>query len=279
MRIEFFHLRFPSSLRLGIQQFAAKLLQIGTGLCFESCLPPPSTKNISMPNTLTLGGAKVFNGNYLLTDGTSFNTSSGLAANVAPLTGAQIATITGTGVNSVAVDLGTGADTLLINTTLTGTAATAANSLMNLRGGNDSVIVNSNVTAYRIDGFGGNDTLVIGTATVANSLINGGIGADSILVNAGATLINTQISASTANNATDGIDTIAIAAGSTATGSFITNFSKANDVLIVGGSGPLSFAATSFTGTITRNTVGVNAFNVDLFNWLAQGTGNAIKLI
>jgi hypothetical protein len=232
-----------------------------------------------MPNTLTLaGGGAAFAGNYSLTDGTSFNTSSGLLASALPLTAANSATISGTGVTNVAVDLGTGADTLLITTALTGTLQTDANSLVNLNGGNDSVIISANVSNYRIDGLSQNDTLLIGAATISNSLITGGTGADSIIVGAGSTLNTVQISASNANVANDGVDTITIAAGSTATGSSITNFSKENDILIVGGSGPLSFASSSFTGTITQNTVGIAAFNTDVYNWLATG-GNRIVLI
>jgi hypothetical protein len=237
-----------------------------------------------MPNTLTLGGANAFNGNYQLTDGTSFNTSSGFLAASAPLSpNNNSAIITGTGVTNVAVDLGTGFDTLLINTTLTGSGASSANSLISLGGGNDSVTVSSNVTDYRIDGTGGNDTLVVGAVTITNGLITGGIGADSIVIGAGSTLTNSQISASTVNNKTDGNDTITIAAGSTATGSFITNFSKASDTLIIGGSTINStdfatfatgtYGSFSLVGLTGQTLTDITALNT----WL--GGSNGITLI
>jgi hypothetical protein len=233
-----------------------------------------------MTNTLTLGGANAFNGNYLLTDGTSFNTSSGLAANAVGLSPQNnTATITGTGVTDVAVDLGTGFDTLLINTTLTGSGPSALNSLINMGGGQDSVTVSSNVTGYSIDGFGGSDTLVVGAVTLTNTLINGGIGADSIDIGAGATLTTTQISASSVGNATDGNDTITIAAGSTATGSFITNFSKANDVLVINGdavAGLNALAAGTYSATSYAAAAGASA-DADLIAWL--GGTNGITLI
>jgi hypothetical protein len=233
-----------------------------------------------MPNTLTLGGANAFNGNYQLTDGTSFNTSSGLAANAVGLSPQNnSATITGTGVTNVAVDLGTGFDTLLINTTLTGSGPSSAISLISLGGGNDSVTVSSAVSGYRIDGFGGDDTLVVGAVTLTNTLINGGLGADSITIGAGATLTTTQISASNANIATDGVDTITIVAGSTATGSFITNFSKANDVLVINGgavAGLNALAAGTYSSTSYAAAAGVSA-DADLIAWL--GGTNGITLI
>jgi hypothetical protein len=224
-----------------------------------------------MSNTLTLGST-----DYLLTDGTSFNTSSGLAAGSATLATTNAATITGTGVSSVAVDLGASADTLVINTTLTGSSNTAANSVVQLGGGADIVTINSAVSNYRIDGGTSNDTLVI-NANLSGTLIAGSAGADSIVFSSG-TITGGQLSVGVTTSAGDGADTLTIATGAKGVGTFITNFSGAQDTLIIGGTtitGLASLTAGSYSGAQYAATAGsIQA----LTDWLNDG-GNKITLI
>jgi Ca2+-binding RTX toxin-like protein len=240
-----------------------------------------------MAPTLTLGTTaySLTDGDYALTNGTSFNTSSGFAATATPLSATNSATIKNGPVSNVAVDLGAGYDTLVINTTMTGAQVNGnfTNSVINAGAGNDSVVVNSAVSNYRIDGSSANDTLVI-NANLTGVVLVGGTGADSIRLASG-TFTNSQISAAAANdvaNITDGNDTINIAAETSSSGVFITNFSKANDTLIIGGTtlsgSSFSNMATGVTYTATNypSTAGANAV---LAAWLQQGTGNGITLI
>jgi hypothetical protein len=224
-----------------------------------------------MSNTLTLG-----NTDYLLTDGTSFNTSSGLAVGSPTLASTNAATITGTGVSSVAVDLGASADTLVINTTLTGTLNTAANSLVQLGGGADIVTINSAVSDYRIDGGGANDTLVI-NANLSDTVITGSTGADSIVFSSG-TITGGQLSVGVASPAADGADTLTILAGAKGVGTFITNFSGAQDTLIIGGT-TITGLGDLAIGSYSAAQYGATAGSVQaLTDWLADG-GNKITLI
>jgi hypothetical protein len=224
-----------------------------------------------MSNTLTLGST-----DYLLTDGTSFNSSSGLAPGSATLASTNAATITGTGVTHVAVDLGASADTLVINTTLTGSSNTALNSLVQLGGGNDIVTINSAVSNYRIDGGVLSDTLVI-NANLSGTLITGNAGADSIEFNSG-TITGGQLSVGSTTSTIDGADTLTIATGAKGVGTFITNFNGDQDTLIIGGTtitglGDLtigSYTAAQYAATANSNQL--------LTDWLADG-GNKITLI
>jgi Ca2+-binding RTX toxin-like protein len=271
MRIELFHLRFPRGYRLLLRQFAAKLIRVGSWLTFETDLPP-SPQKLSMSNTLTLGST-----DYLLTDGTSFNSSSGLAPGSATLASTNAATITGTGVTHVAVDLGASADTLVINTTLTGSSNIAANSVVQLGGGNDIVTINSAVSDYRIDGGGANDTLVI-NANLSGTVITGSAGADSIVFSSG-TITGSQLSVGTTTFAGDNAaDTLTILAGAKGVNTFITNFNAAQDTLIIGGTtitGLGDLAAGSYSGAQYAATAGsIQA----LTDWLNDG-GNKITLI
>ena len=238
-----------------------------------------------MAGTLTLGNSgALFDGDYLLTDGTSFNTSSALSPTATPLIDNNSATITSGAVSSVAVDLGAGNDTLLINTTLTGSGSNDANSLISLGGGLDVATINAAVSGYRIDTGAGSDTLVI-AANVSNSVITGSGGFDSITLKAGATITGGQISSGpNSTNTNDGNDTITLESGSVGAGTFLTNFSKANDTLIVGGLtidsaelGTLAsgnYTAISTVGLSGQSLTDVNALNA----WLAAG-GNSITLI
>ena len=238
-----------------------------------------------MAGTLTLGNSgALFDGDYLLTDGTSFNTSSGLSPTASPLTNNNSATITSGGVSSVAVDLGAGNDTLLINTTLTGSGSDNANSLISLGAGFDVATINAAVSGYRIDAGAASDTLVI-AANVSNSVITGSGGSDSITLKAGATIFGGQISSGpNATSTNDGNDTITLEAGSKGVGTFFTNFSKANDFLIItDGSGTETFNGVASFGTLTGNVTAADyatAFgtNNNLYQWLSDG-GNSITLI
>jgi Ca2+-binding RTX toxin-like protein len=176
----------------------------------------------------------------------------------------------------LAVDLGSGYDTLVINTTLTGTSNTAANSVVQLGGGNDIVTVNSNISNYRIDGGALNDTLVI-NANLNNTIVTGGAGADSIVFSSG-TVTGGQLSVGVASPAADGADTLTIATGAKGVGTFITNFSGAQDTLIIGGTiitGLASLAIGSYNAALYAATAGSN---VALYSWLADG-GNRITLV
>jgi Ca2+-binding RTX toxin-like protein len=223
-----------------------------------------------MSNTLTLGST-----DYLLTDGTSFNNSSGLGATSPTLAAANAATITGTGVSSVAVDLGASADTLVINTTLTGSGNTNANSVLQLGAGTDIVTINSAVSDYRIDAGSANDTLVI-NANLSNTIITGGSGADSIVFSSG-TITGGQLAVGYATP-TDGADTLTILAGAKGSGTFITNFNGAQDTLIIGGTTITGLASLTI-GSYSAAQYGATAGSVQaLTDWLADG-GNRITLI
>jgi hypothetical protein len=184
----------------------------------------------------------------------------------------------------VAVDLGGGSDTLLINTTLTGSGSGNANSLISLGAGFDVATINAAVSGYRIDAGAANDTLVI-AANVTNSVITGAGGSDSITLKTGATITGGQISVGVNSTTTnDGNDTITLEAGSKGAGTVFTNFSKANDFLIItDGSGTETFNGVASFGTLTGNVtaaVYATAFgtNNNLYQWLSDG-GNAITLI
>ena len=250
-----------------------------------------------MPNTLTLGTTSYYGGTYLTTDNTVF---SAVTAGTNPVGVTfnfnDTVTITGTGITATGFDTKAGNDSLVINTTLTATTSDpAANKLIDLGAGNDIVKVNANVTGYNIQAGVGNDTLVISTGvTATNTIFSGSIGSDLIAVQG--TINGGQIAATGASPSptTEGNDTIVFATGSVATDLLVTQFTIANDTLIIGGTfDPNTFAfsggtvinAADFTlagataGTYTQVTNTGGSADITLLNaWLAAG-GNRITLI
>lgn len=223
---------------------------------------PPSN---SVPNT------------YPVNDNTSYSSlpASSPAPAVTFLLNDSV-TITGSGATNLGLNTKVGHDTLVINTTLTGSGATAANSLIQLGGGNDIVTINSAVSNYRIDGGAANDTLVI-NANLSGTVITGNSGADSILFASG-TITGGQLSVGSTTVVADGADTLTIATGAKGVGTFITNFSRAQDTLIIG-STTITGLASLATGSYNAAQYGATAgANDALYSWLNDG-GNRITLI
>jgi len=255
-----------------------------------------------MPNTLTLGTASYYGGDYLTTDNTVF---SAVTAGPNPVGVTfnfdDTVTIAGTGVTATGFNTKAGNDSFVINTTLTATTSDpAANKLIDLGSGNDIVKVNANVTGYNIQAGVGNDTLVISTGvTATNTVFSGSTGADLLVIQG--TVIGGQIaatggvSATNPNPATDGNDTIIFATGSSVSGVIVNSFSISNDTLIIGGTftgdkynvgtgtiitGSDFTAAGAVIGTALTSVTntGSNADISVLNAWLAAG-GNKITLI
>ena len=209
-----------------------------------------------MPNTLTLGTTSYYGGTYLTTDNTVF---SAVTAGTNPVGVTfnfnDTVTITGTGITATGFDTKAGNDSLVINTTLTATTADPlANKSVILGGGDDIAKVNANVTGYNFQAGGGDDTLVISTGvTATDTTFAGSIGADLIAVKG--TISGGQIAATggvntnNPNPAADGNDTIVFADTSIVSGVIVNQFSIANDTLIIGG----TFTGDTYnvgTGTI-----------------------------
>ena len=249
-----------------------------------------------MPNTLTLATTSYYSGTYETTDNSSFSAVTAGTGAPVNFNANDTVTITGTGITATGFDTKAGNDSLIVNTTLTATtAAPIANKSVILGGGNDIAKVNANVTGYNFQAGGGNDTLVISTGvTATNTIFSGSIGSDLIAVQG--TINGGQIAATGASPSptTEGNDTIVFATGSVATDLLVTQFTIANDTLIIGGTfDPNTFAfsggtvinAADFTlagataGTYTQVTNTGGSADITLLNaWLAAG-GNRITLI
>ena len=209
-----------------------------------------------MPNTLTLGTTSYYGGTYLTTDNTAF---SAVTAGTNPVGVTfnfnDTVTITGTGITATGFDTKAGNDSLVINTSLTATTADPlANRSVILGGGDDIAKVNANVTGYNFQAGGGDDTLVISTGvTATNTTFSGNIGADLIAVkgtiNGGQIAASSGVSANNPNPAADGNDTIVFADTSIVSGVLINQFSIANDALIIGA----IFTGESFSGGTVIN--------------------------
>ena len=250
-----------------------------------------------MPTTLTLGGAGFANTTYNTTQ--SFTvTDNGTPKDTITIAGvpnqatfwngansAVLFTDPAATVNKVTIDLGTGNDTLTVNTAIVGdktlNAGAAAQAKLQLGGGNDSLTINSYVERYGILLGGGNDTVIINEATattavdVRNSAINLNAGADFLQIDADLLAVN--ITAGTSSS--EGVDTIIIR--DTGSGVNISGFSISSDedILILGGQ---EFSGADYsgpTGTFnsTVNLDGTGAA-IDAVNaWLENG--NTLTLI
>ena len=243
-----------------------------------------------MPTTLTLGGAGFANTTYNTTQ--SFTvTDNGTPKDTITIAGvpnqatfwngansAVLFTDPAATVNKVTIDLGSGNDTLTVNTAIVGdktlNAGAAAQAKLQLGGGNDSLTINSYVESYGIIGGSGNDTVIINDATatsavdVKNSAINLGAGADFLEIDAELLGVNITVSAALAGTpaASDGADTLIIRD----TGSAVTisafSITGDEDILILGGQ---QFSAADYSGP-------TGTFNTSLH---LDGTGDAIDAV
>ena len=243
-----------------------------------------------MPTTLTLGGAGFTNTAYNTTQ--SFTvTDNGTPKDTITIAGvpnqatlwngansAVLFTDPAATVNKVTIDLGSGNDTLTVNTAIVGdktlNAGAAAQAKLQLGGGNDSLTINSYVESYGIIGGSGNDTVIINDATatsavdVKNSAINLGAGADYLQIDADLLGVNITVSAALAGTpaALDGADTLIIRD----TGSAVTisafSITGDEDILILGGQ---QFSAADYSGP-------TGTFNTSLH---LNGTGDAIDAV
>ena len=235
-----------------------------------------------MPNTLTLATTSYYSGKYDMNDSTVFSAVTTPGGGAVNFNFSDTVTIAGTGVNATGLDMKSGNDSLVVNTTLTGNpTGPSANSFIGLGAGNDIASFNGAVTDYSLQAGVGNDTLAI-NAAVKNTIISGAAGADAIFINAN--IIGGQIAATgavaggpTSTQINDGNDTITIAAGVTGTGTLINQFSKLNDTLIIGGT-TITGINNLNAGTYTASQYLAAAGNDALYNWLANGS-NRITLI
>jgi hypothetical protein len=250
-----------------------------------------------MPTTLTLGGAGFTNTAYnttqsfTVTDNTVVRDTIVIAGVPDQATfyngnnSAVLFTDPAATANRVTLDLGTGNDTLTVNTAIVGNKALNANAANQAKllmgGGNDSLTINSYVERYSLQAGAGNDTVIINEATatpevdVRNSAINLSTGADYLQIDADLLFVN--ITAGTTNS--EGVDTIVIR--DTTSGVTIAGFSISSDedILILGGQ---QFSGADYSG-------GVGTFNssahltgsndaIDAVNaWLDNG--NTLTLI
>jgi len=243
-----------------------------------------------MPTTLTLGGAGFTNTAYNTTQ--SFTvTDNGTPKDTITIAGvpnqatfwngansAVLFTDPAATVNKVTIDLGTGNDTLTVNTAIVGdktlNAGNAAQAKLQLGGGNDSLTINSYVERYGITGGSGIDTIIINEATattaidVKNAAINLGAGGDFLQIDADLLGVNITVSASLAGTPAnlDGADTLIIR--DTGSGVTISAFSITGDedILILGGQ---QFSAADYSGP-------TGTFNTSLH---LDGTGDAIDAV
>ena len=243
-----------------------------------------------MPTTLTLGGAGFANTTYnttqsfTVTDNTTPKDTITIAGvpNQSTFWNGNNTAVLFTDpeaiVNRVALDLGTGNDTLTVNTAIVGNKALNANATNQAKllmgGGNDSLTINSYVESYSLQAGAGNDTVIINEATatsavdVRNSAINLGAGADFLQIDVDLLGVNITVSAAVAGTPAnlDGADTLIIR--DTGSGVTIGSFSITGDedILILGGQ---QFSAADYSGP-------TGTFNTALH---LNGTGDAIDAV
>jgi hypothetical protein len=232
-----------------------------------------------MATTLTLGSSSFTD--FTLVNNSSFNSIAGLNATT-NLGGSNTILIhKDSGIN-ISGTAGDGGDSLTVSTALTGSAGTQLTG----GGGNDTLTINSVVGAYKLEGGTGNDVIII-NANINGGQINGNEDADSIVIGASSRINGSTISGDNNGATGAGADTLVLL--NTANNGFnngrITNFSKANDTLIIGSGVTATTITSADWGTIANGTytgtalaaanTGSNTDIAALASFLSNGNNNA----